>query len=249
MGKKRRFDAVICDIDGCIAPEASEPMDAARLADLARWNHAAFELGDRPVVTYCSGRPEPFVEAICRLTANRSTPAVAENGVWLFHPATNGWDRDPAITPHHLRAVQSAREWVEAEFGPRGVVLQPGKAASLSLYHPDTAYLRTLPETLAARFERERWPLRVSMTWLYINCDLTHISKGTGVERLTSAAGLERPRLAGIGDTLGDLAIADRVAFFACPANADEALKARADYISPLPEIAGVLDILEHVRA
>jgi hydroxymethylpyrimidine pyrophosphatase-like HAD family hydrolase len=248
MSQKRRFDAVICDIDGCIAPEASCPMDAPRLASLADWNRSAARDMDRPLVTYCSGRPEPFVEAICRLTANQDLPAVAENGVWLFHPASNGWDRDPAITPHHLRAVQHAREWVEAEFGPRGVVLQPGKVASLSLFHPDTTYLRTLPEILAERFERERWPLRVSMTWLYINCDLGHISKGTGLERLARAAGLDRPRLAGIGDTLGDLAIADRVAFFACPANAEEQVKARADYISPLPELAGVLDILERLR-
>jgi hydroxymethylpyrimidine pyrophosphatase-like HAD family hydrolase len=259
MTQKRRFDAVICDIDGCISPEASVPMDARRLAELAQWNIAAEESLDRPVVTYCSGRPEPFVEAICRLTSNRRIPAVAENGVWLFHPATNGWDRDPAITLEHLRAVHAAREWVEAEFGPRGVVLQPGKAASLSLYHPDTEYLRTLPEMLSARFAREGWPLRVSMTWLYINCDLTHISKGTGVERLIAAmtdpadaepsrGPMERGQLAGIGDTPGDLPIADRVAFFACPANADEKVKTRADYISPYPEIAGVLDILEWLR-
>lgn len=245
---KRRFDAVICDIDGCIAPEASVPMDAGRLAELAAWNREAAAAGDRPVVTYCSGRPEPFVEAICRLTSNQELPAVAENGVWLFHPATNGWDRDPAITVEHMRRVQAAREWVEGEFGPRGVVLQPGKAASLSLYHQDTAYLRTLPPVLVERFEREAWPLRVSMTWLYINCDLAHISKGTGVDRLVEAAGLKRERLAGIGDTPSDAAIAERVSFFACPANADDELKARADYVSPLAEAAGVLDILERVR-
>jgi hydroxymethylpyrimidine pyrophosphatase-like HAD family hydrolase len=242
-----RFDAVICDIDGCIAPEASIPMDAALLAELAAWNRAAAERRDRPLVTYCSGRPEPFVEAICRLTASQDLPAVAENGVWLFHPASNGWDRDPAITVDHLRAVQGAREWIEGEFGQRGVVLQPGKAASLSLYHPDTEYLRTLPPRLVERFGREKWPLRVSMTWLYINCDLVHISKGTGIDRLIAAAGLDRVRLAGIGDTPSDIAIAERVSYFACPANADEALKLRADYVSPRPEVAGVLDILERL--
>jgi hydroxymethylpyrimidine pyrophosphatase-like HAD family hydrolase len=244
----RRFDAVICDIDGCIAPEASIPMDAERLARLAAWNRAAAELGDRPLVTYCSGRPEPFVEAICRLTHNQSLPAVAENGVWLFHPASNGWARDPAITPEHLRDVAAAREWVESEFGDRGVVLQPGKAASLSLYHPDTDYLSSLAPLLAERFKRGKWPLRVSMTWLYINCDLEHISKGTGIDRLVEVSGLRRERLAGIGDTQGDVAIAERVAFFACPANADPELKERADYVSPFSEVAGVLDILERMR-
>src|ERR1051326_3286879 len=99
----RRFDAVICDIDGCLAPEASHPMDAVGLARMAEHNRLAQERRDRPVVTLCSGRPEPFVEAICRLIGNSTVPAIAENGVWLFHPGRNGWDRDPAISATDLR--------------------------------------------------------------------------------------------------------------------------------------------------
>ncbi|MEX2218545.1 MAG: HAD hydrolase family protein [Phycisphaerales bacterium] len=243
----RRFDAVISDIDGCLSPEASEPFDTPALAQLAEHNRLAYERGDRPVVTLCSGRPEPFVEAMCRLLGNRSLPAVAENGVWLFHPAANGWDRDPAIRPEHLRAVQDAAAWVETELGPLGVVMQPGKAASLSLWHPDAAYLRSLEGRVREAFGREGWPLRVSMTWFYINCDLEFVSKATGVRRLVEAAGLSRERLAGIGDTPSDEAIAAGVSWFACPANADERLKARADYVSPRREVEGVLDILEHL--
>lgn len=244
-----RFDAVISDIDGCISPEESAPFDSARLAALADWNRSAAARRDRPIVTFCSGRPEPFVEAICRLAANQELPAVAENGVWLFHPATNGWDRDPAISAAHLRTVQAARDWVEAELTPRGIVMQPGKAASLSLYHPDVKYLRTLPPMLQSKFASEGWPLRISMTWFYINCDLAHISKGTGLDRLIRASGLDPSRLAGIGDTPSDLAIADRVAFFACPSNAHDEVKKRANYISPYAEAEGVLDILERLCA
>ena len=217
----RRFDAVICDIDGCLAPESSAPFDTALLARLAEHNRLAQEVGDRPVVTVCSGRPEPFAEAMTRLMGNRTIPAIAENGVWLFHPANNGWDRDPMIRPEHLAAVHEAAAWVERELGPRGVVMQPGKVASLSLYHRDTALLRTLEGPVRAEFERRGWPLRVSMTWLYINCDLEFVSKSTALDRLVAATGLRRERLAGIGDTAGDVAIAEHVSWFACPANAE----------------------------
>jgi hydroxymethylpyrimidine pyrophosphatase-like HAD family hydrolase len=243
----RRFDAVICDIDGCLAPESSDPIDAEALLEVARHNRAAQERGDRPVLTAASGRPEPFAEAMCRFTANRTIPCIAENGVWLYHPDRNRYDRDPAITAEHLAAVHEATVWVERELSPRGVTIQPGKSCSVSLYHPDTEFLRSLEPLVKAEFARRGWPFRISMTWLYINCDLSHISKGTALDRLIKHTGLMRDRLAGIGDTLSDLPIADRVAFFACPANAADAIKARAHYVSPHPEARGVLDILRQL--
>lgn len=243
-GEGRRFDAVIADIDGCLAPEDSGPMDAARLARVAEHNRLAQEGADRPVVTVCSGRPQPFAEAVCRLIGNRTLACVAENGVWLYHPADNRYDMDPRISEAHLGAVEEARGWVRRELGPRGVTIQPGKAASISLYHPDTPFLRSLEGRVREEFTRRAWPLRVSLTWFYINCDLDFVSKGTALDRLLVGTGLRRGRLAGIGDTPGDAAIAERVAFFACPANADAGLKTRAHYVSPRPEVEGVLDIL-----
>lgn len=245
------YDAVICDIDGCLGPEAHGPLDAASLAGIAEHNRMAHEHRDRPIVTLCSGRPLPYAEAIARLIGVRTLPVVCEMGVWLWHADTNAFDRDPRIKPEHINMVHEAQAWLDANYGetnPRGPVSQqPGKACSISLYHPDTAYLLGLKPQLEAQFERRRWPFRVSSTWHWINIDLTHISKSTGIERLVTHTGLDNTRLAGIGDTMGDLAIREHVAFFACPANADDQLKPHADYVSPHAEIAGVHDILRHI--
>lgn len=242
--QRRRFDAVVSDIDGCLSPEHSGPMDAARLAAIATHNALAERDGDRPVVTVCSGRPQPFAEAMARLLGVRSLPLVAENGVWLYHPADNRYDMDPRINAGHLAAIRDLEGWVRAELGPLGVTIQPGKAASASLFHPETDRLRGLEPRVREEAGRRGWPVRVSMTWFYINCDLAHVSKATGLDRLFAAAGLERLRVAGIGDTMSDRAIAERVAWFACPANADERLRAEAAYVSMFAETAGVLDIL-----
>ncbi|MBL9031741.1 MAG: HAD family phosphatase [Phycisphaerae bacterium] len=243
----RRFDAVICDIDGCLAAETSAPFDAAALATIADYNRLARDRGDRPVVTLCSGRPEPFVEAMCRLIGNETLPCIAENGVWMFHPAVNGYDMDPRIEERHLVAVEEARGWVRRDLGPMGVVMQPGKAASISLYHERTEVLRGMEGRVREEFARRGWPLRVSMTWLYINCDLEHVSKGTAIDRWTRATGIGRERLAGFGDTAGDLMIADRVAWFGCPANAAEVIKARADLRAASAEVAGVMEFLDRL--
>lgn len=248
----RTYDAVICDIDGCLGPETHGPLDAPRLAEVGAYNDRAHADGDRPVVTLCTGRPLPYAEAMARLIGTRTLPVVCEMGVWLWHSDTNVFDRDPRITPSDIEAVHAAQAWLESEFGagnPRGPVSQqPGKACSISLYHPDTAYLKSLEPGLASACAERGWPFRVSSTWNWINLDLTHVSKATGIVRMKAHTGLETPRLAGIGDTMGDLAIREHVAFFACPANADERLKPHADYVSPHEDVAGVLDILERLR-
>jgi hydroxymethylpyrimidine pyrophosphatase-like HAD family hydrolase len=246
-----RFAAIMSDIDGCLAPESTAPFNAAALARLAEHNRLAqtkpIGESDLPVITLCSGRPQPFAEAMCRLLGNRSLPCIAENGVWMYDPRTNHYDMDPAITRDDLDAVASAQRWVRKDLEPQGVSMQPGKAASVSLYHPDTKRLHALEPMIRERFARERWPFRVSLTWFYINCDLNHISKASAIDRFMKQTGLTRDHLAGIGDTMGDVAIADRVAFFACPDNAMTDLKPRAHYVSPHEEAEGVLDIVARV--
>lgn len=239
--------AVLCDIDGCLSPETSTPMDAPTLARIAALNARAVA-GGRSGLALCSGRPQPFVEAMARFLGCQ-LPCIAENGAWLYDPRTNGYDRDPAITPAHLAMVREASAWVESQLGPRGVVIQPGKSASISLYHPNVDYLRSLEGMVRTAFAACGWPFRISMTWFYINCDLAHISKGTGIDRWTRITGIPREHLAGIGDTPSDLAIADRVAHFACPANAHEQVKARAACVAAGAEAPGVLEILNQVFA
>lgn len=239
-----RFDAIICDIDGCLAPESHHPLDADSLARIAHHNRLACDRRDRPVLALASGRPFPFVECLCRLTANTSTPCIAENGVWLYDPRDGAFVIDPAISNDHVDAVGALIAWMRRELFPRGVVMQPGKSASASIYHEDTAYLMSLIPSLEDRCAREGWPIRVSHTVRWINLDLAHVSKATGIARLIERTGFAKERLAGVGDSLSDLAIAERVGFFAVPRNADERLKPHAHYVSPREEIEGVLEIL-----
>ena len=243
----RRFDAVICDIDGCLGPETAEPVDAPRLARLAEHNRRARERADVPAITLCSGRPQPYAEAIGRVIGNDALPIVCENGVWLYDPRTNEYLRDPDISAAHMHAVHEATEWVERDLRPRGVVIQPGKTASISLWHPDTPYLTSLVPHIQATFTARAWPFRISMTVAWINCDLVHVSKATGLRRLIERTDLKKARLAGVGDSPSDLVMLEHVSYFACPINAAPEVKAKANYISPLTEIEGVLDILTHL--
>jgi hydroxymethylpyrimidine pyrophosphatase-like HAD family hydrolase len=243
-----RFDLVISDIDGCLAPESSGPMDAEKLARVAAYNREAVARADRPVVTLCSGRPQPYAEAMSRMIANVSVPIVCEMGVWLYDPRGNAFVIDPAISSDDMRRVRACEAWVREELCPKGVVIQPGKTASVSLWHRDTAYLMSLKTAIVEKVVREGWDMRVANTVAWINIELRQVSKASGIARLLEVTTTPKARLAGIGDTMGDLAIREAVAFFACPANAEAGLKTRADYVSPHEDVEGVLDILERVR-
>ncbi len=246
MTLPRPYDLVIVDIDGCLTPEGLEEVDRDALGRIVHYNRRARDSGDRPELTLCSGRPQPYVEALGRLLGI-GVPCIAENGVWLYDPATNAYRIDPGITRGDLDAVARITGWMRDRYGASGAAIQPGKTASVSLYHADHQWLVARLDEIASHCRAEGFPLRVSMSWFYINCDLVHISKATGIGRLLEANGLARERLAGIGDTMGDAAIRERVAYFACPANADERLRLLADYVSPLAVAQGVVDILERM--
>ncbi len=242
------YDAVICDIDGCLSPESHAPINISGLSKLAEHNRRALEHCDRPLVTLCSGRPIGFVECLCRLIQNTLIPCIGENGVWLWRPADNSFECDPAITDQHLEVVHEARKLLRSLYQTSGVIQQPGKTASVALYHPDTDYLRSIVPSITEAFQRRDWPMRVSMTWLYINCDLQHVNKATAIDRMMAQTGIQPERTAGIGDTMGDRFIAERVSWFGCPANSEAEIARSADYVSPHDEVEGVLDILNQLN-
>lgn len=241
------YDLIISDLDGCLASESGGPFDLQKLSLLAEHNRLAEQLRDRPPMTICTGRPQPFAEAMCRVIGNQKVPCIAENGVWLYHPETNRYEQDPAIEQAHSDAVTEAAHLLRDRYSAKGVTQQPAKTASVTLYHPEREYLHSIVEEVRGLLDSHGWPFRVSMTWDYINCDLAHISKASGLKRFFDQSGFDPKRAIGIGDTQSDLPIAEHCSWFGCPANACETLKKHADYVSSHEEIAGVLDILYQV--
>ena len=247
LAKSGKFDLIICDIDGCLSPESHAAINLTALAQVADHNRMAIENRDRPIVTLCSGRPIGFVECLCRSIQNTSIPCIGENGVWIWRPQDNSFECDSAISDEHLEIVHESRKLLRLLFQAKGVVQQPGKTASVALYHPDANYLRSIVSLIREEFHKRDWPLRVSMTWFFINCDLEHVNKGTAIDRLLVETGIDAARTAGIGDTMGDRFIADRVSWFGCPANADDEIKKRATCISSHREVDGVLDLISQM--
>lgn len=237
------FDLIICDIDGCLGPEDNGlPLDSGALDRLRRHNTRAQMLGDVPALSLCSGRPLPFVEALARLL-DCHHPCVAENGVWLWQPGSLP-EADPRIDATARQALRDFRDWLEHASLQAGFHIQPGKCLSASVQPKSLETLDALADRIRSECEAKGWPLRISRTWEWINCDLDFVSKGSALRRLKAATGLPRTALGAIGDTPGDLAMQAEVGWFGCPANAHETVKAASDHCADAKEVAGIHELL-----
>lgn len=237
--------AILCDNDGCLQSEALGPLDLGGLGVLQAWNQEARRRPDAlPELTICSGRPLPYVEAMCRVLDVR-LPAVAENGVWLWLPDEYRAVRDPSISDADLEAVEACSHYCETDLRQLGFDRQPGKTCSVTLWHESTEQLMELVPQLTQRVEREAWPFRVSASESHLNLDLEQIDKGSGIRRVKEITGFDASVLGAIGDTSGDLAMRPEVAWFGCPANAIPEVQAVSDDVAEQEELVGVRTLLE----
>ncbi|HOD52067.1 MAG TPA: HAD hydrolase family protein [Candidatus Hydrogenedentes bacterium] len=237
---------IITDLDGCVSPEESIPWDLDLFFEFARLSRAA-SAGESSLapLTLCTGRPQPYAEVLMKLLDIRA-PVICENGAVLYSLHDN-WARvGPGVTPEKIQGLRAVRNFIETELlrSHPEAVMQFGKEAQLSVFSKEPAILREM-QPRVEQFARKHGPdLIINCSHYYLNISLAGVDKGSTLRALLEELGVSRGEVAGVGDTVGDLPLREAVGFFACPANAHAEIKAVADYVSPEPTIAGLLDIL-----
>ena len=143
---------IISDIDGCISPEESRAWDWPAFSRFAALSHAASEgRGDLAPMTLCTGRPQPYVEALMKVLDIRF-PAICESGAVLYSLSDNRSRFTPAITPEKIRGLHALRDHITTEIMPAfpGLVYQFGKEAQMSLYCEQPACFTEVAELVRA---------------------------------------------------------------------------------------------------
>jgi len=238
---------IIADIDGCLCPEESAAWDLAPLAEIAQLTRAAAEgRGPLAPMTLCTGRPQPYAEVMMKILDVR-LPAICENGAVVYTLHDN-WARfGPGVTEEKILGLRAVRGFLETEVlpsEPRAVV-QFGKEAQISVFSETPGIFPGIQACVEEFTARNGGPdLLINSSHYYLNISLTGVDKGSAIRMVMAELGVARHEVAGVGDTEGDLPLRAEVGFFACPSNAREAVKAVSDYVSPLPDARGMLDIL-----
>lgn len=242
---------IISDVDGCISPEESVAWDFDLFAAFCRQVRDASEgRGTLAPMTLCTGRPQPYVEALMKVMDIRY-PAICENGAVLYDLSTNEASYAPGVTSAKVTGLRAIRCYIEDEILPKcpKAVMQFGKEAQLSVFSHDPSVLPPIGEKLEQFIKAGHGtPVKINCSHFYLNISLDALDKGSAIRHLLAKLGLKREEVAGIGDTIGDLPLRNEVGFFACPSNATAEIRAAADYCSSKPNIAGVLEILKHPR-
>jgi HAD superfamily hydrolase (TIGR01484 family) len=239
---------LIFDIDGCLSPEESISWDLDLFSRFARLSRdASGGAGPLPPFTLCTGRPQPYAEVLMKLLDIRA-PVICENGAVLYTLHDNYARYGPGVTEEKILALRDLRAYLETQVLPQRpeVVLQFGKEAQISIYSENPQVFASIQEEIERFVARKGAPdLAVNSSHYYLNISLAGVDKGHALRVLLDELNVGRDEIAGVGDTDGDLPLREAVGFFACPANAKPSIKAVADYVSPWPVLAGVLDILE----
>jgi HAD superfamily hydrolase (TIGR01484 family) len=243
MDKQSSIRLIVFDIDGVLTEGEAQALDLPLLDVLATMNRRARQEPGQAAVTLCTGRPAPYVE--CMLQAiDGYLPAIFENGAGLYVPDGYRFFAHPDVLPHSMGAIRQclAETLVRSGFA----YFQPGKEFTLSVFATDPADTpRLYDEAVHALGE-----LQQSVDLVYSSSCLNVLprgmNKGRGIEFLAAETGILPSRMLGVGDSDVDLPFLAAVGLSAAPGNANEAVKACVNYVSPYRTADGVRDILRH---
>ena len=245
--QKREIRLVVTDIDGCLGESEGVPLDLDVLRQIAGWNLRARSGEAVPAITLCSGRPAPYVDAMQQVIGGY-LPAVYENGAGLYSPQEYRFAWHPTLPKNAAEILWHARNRLDATVVQTGIgIFQPGKERALTLLAAPGRTLIEVGRACEQALQGEGLPLLVHVSVTTVGIWLEGTDKGAGVEWLTAETGIPLHQMAGVGDTEADFCFLRLCGFSAVPANAEDGVKARVDYVSPHKYGRGLVDIIEQI--
>ncbi len=240
---------ILVDIDGCLTPGEAKAWDFSALQFVADLNRHARRDAKQFAVTLCTGRAEPYVEALMQ-AIDAQMPAIYEHGAGMYFPSAYQFREHPTLTRANRANITRVREILTREIVDAGLgQFQPGKLTCLTLYPREDISLDQLDAAT-------RRAVNGHMDGLFFNGSLScveimpqGIDKGAGVEWLSRETGIALNEMGGIGDAPADLSFLTRVGYSAAPANATDDVKRGVQYVSPFENGKGVVDILKYWMA
>lgn len=233
----RRIEVFACDIDGCLAAAEHAPYDLTALRRMAELNALSRVSADVPALTLVTGRPHAYVDAVTQVLGI-DLPVSFENGAGLAtRRPYRAWLSPDASAGQ--RELQAFSELVAAQ--PR-MVLQLGKVASLSVFPAVEGYgLEELLTDVEGLVRRSGVALALDPSTDCVNVLIPGVDKGTGFAWLLDELGVPAQAVAGIGDSLGDLAWLTACGMSVAPSNAVPEVRAAVDSVLPGQDVAAAL--------
>lgn len=230
----------IVDIDGCITAGKAQAMDLSLLADLSVLIH-----NESLAFFLCTGRSAPYVEAITQLLS-LTQACICENGAYIYSPLTDDIEYHPLISSELLKTLGKSRQLLLSEFKQLAKI-ELGKEICLS-FNPIDSDVEALYHRIKRSLKSDSCLDVLTVQHSNSAVDITPkgVDKGSALRLLAQREGFDLANVIAIGDSEGDLPFMKLAGFSACPANASNACKQQADYISRYDSTLGVIDIIKY---
>ncbi len=240
-----RVRLVSIDIEGCLIPRKGGYIDLNVLREMRTLDAKSRKQPDHPRLTLCSGRAQPFVEAMIGIIGGW-TPAVCENGGIIYDPLNDVSLFHPKIDEKQIKKINDLREFLSEyilNIFP-GTRFEIGKETMLSLNPPSILSIKKLHEHVRKITSEKYDGLIVTRSKSAVDINLPQINKLEGMKFITHSLGFSTKEVCAIGDSMNDLEILKGVGFPAAPFNAEEAVKKNVSFVSSLDNGEGVIDII-----
>ena len=253
MEKAMKAKSALLDVEGCVLPNKGEA--AVNLLHLDDLQKVCLQMAQKGFfVGLCTGRSQPFAEAVAKTIPATEIPSIIESGCFLYDPILGD------IFPHPKlgdagRFLEIKRACLD-NLVARGIArIEPGKEVCISLnpasriwgvaelFDLEKLVQNTLPES----FRRD-----ISVTHSQSAVDITPcgIDKGTGLEFFVQHTGIPIEQIVIVGDSSGDIPGLLLAGHPACPSNAMQSVKElvqnRGGYVASASHALGVVEILKY---
>lgn len=243
----RLLKIVFIDIDGCINLGKGKPIDLIALKVLREFNENSETDLIYPKITFITGRPVPYVEALLQIV-NGKVPAVCENGGIIYYPTQDSFRY--LVTESELKTIKEVKEIIQEYLIKKypGTKIEPGKETMISLNPPPKMNIEKFYMIVKEEIKSINKDLTVTRSLDSVDISPRNTSKLFGMKAVLSELSIGLEETCVIGDSIGDLEILEAAAFSAAPANAEEVVKAKSRYVSRYENGKGVIDIVKICR-
>jgi len=227
---------VLLDIDGCLLPQGRALADLEALRRFKR-------LAARLPIGFCTGRPQPFVDALSRIYPI-TAPSICEWGGVIFLPESYRTLINPSLSSAYLSRLQQ----VIGNLYMLGLNIQP-KTTALTVYSDPDQTMDTLEKLVATELIANDLysSMIVSSAIDHIDVRSSAITKAVGLTWLIETNKEAYSSVFVIGDDETDLELFHRADYSAAPNNACDVVKSAANFVSPECGTIGVCQILEEI--
>ena len=223
--------AVACDVDGTIT-DRYRRVSLPAIACIR-------DLTDHGVeVVLASGNTACFLDAIARMVGTSGTIIAENGGVYRI-----GFSGELRVLGDRRESLAAYRV-LEAYYRKKGVELELyGEQYRFS----DVAFARTVPPEEVREVMRDLG-VRVLDTGFAIHLQPPGISKGLALRKLAADLGIPAEEFLTVGDSENDVEMIEFAGIGVAVANARDAVKAAADYVSEKGDGDGFVEAVTRYR-